>query len=63
MNKQKVQMCEKCDEPTGRCEDDSFYSDGIGPLCEKCFTHFDYPSDREIEEADHCNTEYRMSSF
>ena len=31
------QLCCICDEPTGRCEDDTIYSaDGDGPLCEEC---------------------------
>ena len=36
------QLCEVCDEPTGRCEDDSIYLDlkdfncSLGPLCEEC---------------------------
>jgi len=33
----KQQLCKKCDEPTGRCEDDSLYLGGIGPLCEDCY--------------------------
>ncbi len=34
------QLCVTCDEPTGRCEDDSIYADEdgeVGPLCEACF--------------------------
>ncbi len=32
------QLCEVCGEPTGRCEEDAYYSDeGIGPLCEACY--------------------------
>lgn len=32
------QMCIKCDEPTGRCEDDTLCTeDGFGPLCEECW--------------------------
>ena len=32
------QLCTLCDEPTGRCEDDSLYaSDESGPYCEKCW--------------------------
>ncbi len=32
------QLCEKCEEPTERCEDDSiFLDDGTGPLCEECY--------------------------
>lgn len=30
------QLCDKCGEPTGRCEDDSIYRDDRGPLCEEC---------------------------
>jgi len=35
-----LQLCVECEEPTGRCEDDSLYADDdgdIGPLCEKCW--------------------------
>jgi hypothetical protein len=34
------QLCERCGEPTERCEDDSLYSDEdrqIGPLCVECW--------------------------
>ena len=34
------QLCERCGEPTGRCEDDSLYADAdgeIGLLCEDCW--------------------------
>ena len=32
------QLCSACDEPTGRCEDDSLYAeDGSGPYCEECW--------------------------
>lgn len=32
------QLCCACDEPTGRCEDDSHYTnDGKGPLCDGCY--------------------------
>ncbi len=34
------QLCCKCEEPTGRCEDDSLFSDDDcqdGPLCEDCW--------------------------
>lgn len=31
------QLCAVCDQPTGRCEDDSIYIDGIDdPVCEEC---------------------------
>lgn len=35
-----LQLCSECEEPTGRCEEDSLYADDdgdIGPLCEKCW--------------------------
>ena len=35
-----LQLCSQCDEPTGRCEDDSLYADDdreIGPLCMECY--------------------------
>jgi len=32
------QLCVKCDDPTGRCEDDSlFLDDSVGPLCPECW--------------------------
>ena len=34
----KRQLCCKCGEPTGRCEEDSIYDeDGDGPFCSDCF--------------------------
>jgi len=30
------QLCAQCDEPTGRCEEDSIYIADVGPLCECC---------------------------
>ena len=33
----KIQRCIKCDEPTGRCEEDSLYIGDAGPYCEECF--------------------------
>jgi len=30
------QLCSVCDEPTGRCEDDSILTDDGLPLCEEC---------------------------
>ena len=34
-----LQLCECCGEETGRCEEDSMYSDDgdIGPMCEDCY--------------------------
>lgn len=31
------QLCSKCEAPTGRCEDDSLYSEDGEPLCEECY--------------------------
>ena len=30
------QLCIRCDEPTGRCEEDEIYVGDRGPLCEAC---------------------------
>lgn len=36
------QLCVDCDEPTGRCENDSIYLDnGRGPLCSVCYHAYD----------------------
>jgi len=33
-----LQLCSECDEPTGRCEDDSLFNDdGYGPYCPDCW--------------------------
>lgn len=35
------QLCCKCEEATGRCEEDSIYlEDGAGPFCEECYAEF-----------------------
>ena len=32
------QMCSICDEPTGRCEEDSLFAEGNeSPICEECW--------------------------
>ena len=31
-----LQLCSVCEEPTGRCEDDTLFSDDGEPLCETC---------------------------
>ena len=32
------QLCERCGDPTERCEEDSIYTDsGEGPLCAGCY--------------------------
>jgi hypothetical protein len=37
-----LQLCESCGEPTGRCEEDSIYTDaGDGPLCQSCYHETD----------------------
>lgn len=44
--RQPEEMCVICDEPTGRCGEDSLHSkllddEEIGPLCEDCFEMFE----------------------
>jgi hypothetical protein len=31
------QLCAVCNEPTGRCEDDSLFVEDDGPFCEQCW--------------------------
>ena len=31
------QLCSICDEPTGRCSEDSMWSEDHEPLCEECY--------------------------
>jgi len=31
------QLCSKCEEPTGKCEDDAIFSDEGEPICEDCY--------------------------
>ena len=32
------QLCERCGEPTERCEEDAIYTDSVeGPLCIGCY--------------------------
>lgn len=40
------QLCSRCDEPTGRCEDDTLWSKDEQPLCETCW-QADEDADRE----------------
>ena len=41
------QLCERCGEPTERCEEDAIYADsGEGPLCVEC-----HERAKESEEA------------
>ena len=36
------QLCERCGEPTERCEEDAIYTDsGEGPLCAECYNTAD----------------------
>jgi hypothetical protein len=32
------QLCARCEEPTGRCEDDAIYFGEDGPLCMDCYS-------------------------
>jgi formylmethanofuran dehydrogenase subunit E len=34
------QLCSKCDEPTGRCEEDSIYDENGNAICEDCYEEF-----------------------
>jgi hypothetical protein len=40
------QLCSNCEEPTGRCEEDSMRSDGGEPLCSEC--NLMHGEDREV---------------
>jgi len=31
------QLCDACEQPTGRCEEDSYYDDDGGPYCRECY--------------------------
>ncbi len=31
------QLCSICEQPTGRCEDDTLWSESDEPLCEECW--------------------------
>jgi hypothetical protein len=42
------QLCTKCDDPTGRCEDDSLYFGDDGPLCEECYKMYESVQGGEI---------------
>ena len=32
-----LQLCNECDQPTGRCEDDTLSINDDEPLCEECY--------------------------
>jgi hypothetical protein len=47
------QLCAKCGEPTGRCEDDSLYADDDredGPLCDQCWNNLNAAHDGRGKE-------------
>lgn len=44
------QLCDKCQSPTGRCEDDSIYRNDEGPLCEECAQEIDTKEPTHDEE-------------
>lgn len=53
----KIQRCTYCDQPTGRCEEDSLLiepeipsGDSYGPLCEECFEERQNPPDTRADE-------------
>jgi len=35
------QICAQCDEPTGRCEEDSLLNDAGETVCEGCYQNVD----------------------
>jgi len=41
------QLCVKCDNPTGQCEEDSHYVGDVGPLCKECYLELDFVSKKE----------------
>jgi len=42
------QLCTKCDEPTGRCEEDALLDEETGePLCEDCWKKQEQEASRE----------------
>lgn len=43
------QLCSICDEPTGRCEDDTLSVGEDGPFCEKC-----YRSEKKLKGEPEC---------
>jgi hypothetical protein len=50
MTPKSIQRCCACDQPTGRCEEDSIYlppkdqsGSDLGPLCEACCNERDPP--------------------
>ena len=40
------QLCSKCEQPTGRCEDDTLPSDDEEPLCEECWKEANHADDQ-----------------
>jgi Zn finger protein HypA/HybF involved in hydrogenase expression len=55
----KIQRCIKCDEPTGKCEDDSLYIGDSGPYCEECFDALS----RSMTARDKCPAHYCFSDL
>ena len=41
------QLYSQCEEPTGRCEEDSMFVGDIGPLCEECWSALSKLQDAE----------------
>ena len=50
------QLCFKCDEPTGQCEEDAIYDeDGNGPYCMDCYHKTDeYINSNNVKETSAC---------
>jgi hypothetical protein len=41
------QLCSLCEQPTGRCEEDSIFRGDEGPLCEECASELSDPLETE----------------
>ena len=53
------QLCERCGEPTERCEEDGIYTDsGEGPLCIECY----YAANSEIARGTPSRASERLTS-
>jgi hypothetical protein len=45
------QLCCKCEQPTGRCEEDSIHREDEGPFCEECRDAFDAQANNPSQTA------------
>ncbi len=47
-----LQLCSVCEEPTGRCEDDTIFSEDEEPLCETCYAAANEATEGSTDEYD-----------